>query len=85
MWTLDFQFDSDNQGKAFKICNVIDGFTCEHGDFEFAQLITATVVIDLLENLAAVRGGRSWALGRDNGPEFISHELTQLGSQARHC
>ena len=27
--------------------------------------MTATVVIDLLENLAAVRGGRSWVLGMD--------------------
>lgn len=64
---------------------MIDEFTGEHGGFELPWPITATAVIDLLEILAAVRGGRSWVLGMDNGPEFISHELTQLGSQARHC
>ena len=53
---LAFQFDSNVQGKAFTICNVIDEFTREHVGFELAQSITATTVIDLLENLAAVRG-----------------------------
>ncbi|WP_181242369.1 hypothetical protein [Corynebacterium diphtheriae] len=45
-----------HQGKAFTICNVIDEFTREHGGFEVGRSITASVVIDLLENLAAVRG-----------------------------
>ena len=30
---LDFQFDSNVQGKAFTICNVIDEFTREHVGF----------------------------------------------------
>lgn len=42
--------------------------------------MTATVMIDLLENLAAVRGGRPRVLDTDNGPECISYGLTQLGS-----
>lgn len=52
VWALDFQFDSDYQGKAFKICNVIDEFTREHVGFEVARSITATAVIDLLENVS---------------------------------
>ncbi|VDG75291.1 integrase catalytic region [Actinobaculum suis] len=81
VWALDFQFDSDYQGKTFKICNVIDEFTREHVGFEVARSITATAVIDLLENLAAVRGGRPRVLRMDNGPEFISHELTQWAAK----
>ncbi|WP_412778868.1 DDE-type integrase/transposase/recombinase [Corynebacterium liangguodongii] len=88
VWALDFQFDSGYQGKAFKICNMIDEFTREHGGFEVARSITATAVIDLLENVAAARDGRPRVVRMDNGPKFISHELTQwAGKQdrARHC
>ncbi|MDK8845759.1 integrase core domain-containing protein [Corynebacterium sp. MSK297] len=64
------------RAQPFKICNVIDEFTREHVGFEVARSITATAVIDLLESIAAVRGGRPRVLRMDNGSEFISHELT---------
>jgi len=75
VWALDFQFDNDYQGKAFKICNMIDEFTREHIGFELARSITAVDVIELQDNLATARGGRPRVLRMDNGPEFISNTL----------
>lgn len=68
VWALDFQFDSDYQGKAFKICNVIDEFTREHVGFEVGRSITAVGVIELLDNLADTRGSRPRVIRMDNGP-----------------
>ena len=52
VWALDFLFDSNFQNKAFTICNAIDENTGEHGGFEVGWSITATAVIDLLENVS---------------------------------
>ncbi len=78
---MDFQFDSDYQGKSFKICNVINEFTRAHVGFEVARSITAVGVIDLLDNLAPAHGGRPRVLRMDNGPEFISHTLAAWATQ----
>lgn len=75
VWALDFQFDNDYQGKAFKICNMIDEFTREHVGFELARSITAVDVIELLDNLATARSGRPRVLRMDNRPELISNTL----------
>ena len=54
------------RAQPLKRCNGIDEFTGEHGGVELARPMTATAVIDLLENLTAVHGGRPRVLGMDN-------------------
>lgn len=63
------------RAKPFKICNVIDEFTREHVGFEVARSITPIAVIDLLENVAAVRGRPGGVCVWITPPEFISREL----------
>ena len=65
---LNVQCDGDYQGKTFKICNVIDEFTREHGRLEVGRSITATAVTNLRQNFAAARGGRLRMLHMDNEP-----------------
>lgn len=74
VWALDFQFDSDYTGRAFKICNVIDEFTRQHIAWKVNRSITAKSVVELLD-LAVLEHGAPRVLRMDNGPEFIAHAL----------
>lgn len=69
---LDFQFDSDYQGKAFKVCSIIGEYTREHIGFFMDRSVDATKVTELLDLTACVHGRRPRVLRMDNGPEFIS-------------
>lgn len=75
VWALDFQFDSDYQGKAFKVCNIVDEYTREHIGFVVDLSVDATKVSELLDVTACVRGRCPRVLRMDNGPEFISGVL----------
>ena len=75
VWALDFQFDSDYQGKAFKVCNIVDEYTREHIGFVVDRSVDATKVSELLDVTACVRGRCPRVLRMDNGPEFISGVL----------
>lgn len=74
VWALDFQFDSDWAGKAFKVCNVIDEFTRQHLAFRLERSIKAGDVIEMLDELICQHGAPR-VVRMDNGPEFISHAL----------
>ncbi|WP_290343029.1 IS3 family transposase [Corynebacterium auris] len=74
VWALDFQFDSDYQGRRFKICNVIDEFTRQHVTFKVDRSIDAASVVELLD-LAVLDRGAPKVLRMDNGPEFIAAKL----------
>lgn len=75
VWALDFQFDSDEKGRAIKICHVIDEFTREHIGYRVERRIDAARVIETLDIITCQRGTRPRVLRMDNGPEFISHAL----------
>jgi putative transposase len=78
VWALDFQFDSTVDGKAIKICSMID----EHTRLSLLNIversITAERLIVELDKAFALWDGPPLVLRMDNGPEFISHVLQQF-------
>lgn len=74
VWAIDFQFDSDEQGKTIKICSIVDEHTRESIGGMVARKITSGALIDHLEQLVAERGN-PMVLRMDNGSEFISEAL----------
>lgn len=74
VWAVDFQFDSDEQGRAIKICSIVDEHTRECLGGLVERSITADRLIDQLDDLVAERGAPS-VLRSDNGPEFISEAM----------
>ncbi|WP_370369893.1 IS3 family transposase [Mycolicibacterium sp. CH28] len=78
VWALDFQFDSTVDGRAIKICSMID----EHTRLSLMNIversITAQRLTEELDKAFALWGGPPLVLRMDNGPEFISHVLQQF-------
>lgn len=74
VWALDFQFDSDEHGRAIKVLSIVDEHTRECLGGLVERSITADGVIDALDELIAARG-RPAVLRSDNGPEFVSAAL----------
>lgn len=75
VWAMDFQFDSDYNARAFKVCNIIDEFTREHIGFAVARSLGAKDVVELLDITMIERGSAPQVLRMDNGPEFIAQAL----------
>ena len=73
VWAVDFQFDSDEQGRAIKICSIVD----EHTRECIGGLVERPITTDRLtahpDDLVAVRGAPA-VLRSDNGPEFTRDE-----------
>jgi putative transposase len=75
-WSMDFMRDSLFQGKPFRSFNVIDDFNREALNITVAKSITASRVIQELNNMIAWRG-QPEKIRVDNGPEFIAEALNQ--------
>lgn len=74
VWAFDFQFDQTADGRALKMCNIVDEFTREALVMLVARSIDADTVIAELERLIA-RHGAPEHLRMDNGPEMTAHAL----------
>ncbi|WP_094394097.1 IS3-like element ISAar43 family transposase [Kocuria varians] len=74
VWAVDFQFDTDEQGRPIKICSIVDEHTRECIGGLVERSITADRLTAHLEDLVAVRGAPA-VLRSDNGPEFISDAM----------
>lgn len=74
VWAFDFQFDQTAEGRALKLCNIVDEFTREALVMLVARSIDADAVIAELERLVA-RHGAPEHLRMDNGPEMTAHAL----------
>lgn len=74
VWAIDFQFDETSDGRRLKLANVIDEHTREALDIYVARSITADVVVERLDRLAAERGAPRH-LRMDNGPELVAWAL----------
>jgi putative transposase len=74
VWAFDFQFDQTADGRALKMCNIVDEFTREALVMLVARSIDADAVIAELERLIA-RHGAPEHLRMDNGPEMTAHAL----------
>lgn len=74
VWAVDFQFDADEQGRAIKICSIVDEHTRECIGGLVERSITADRLTAHLEDLVTQRGAPA-VLRSDNGPEFISEAM----------
>ena len=74
VWSVDFLFDTTEDGRRLKLMPVIDEYTRECFVIDVARSITAERVIEQLERLFAERGAPA-NLRSDNGPEFIAEAL----------
>jgi putative transposase len=80
MWSIDFMNDSLEDGRRFRLFNVIDDFNRESLAIEADTSLPALRVIRVLEKLIAHRG-KPANIRCDNGPEFISHKLEDWCNQ----
>jgi putative transposase len=74
VWSYDFMIDRTDDGRAFKILNIIDEYTRECLAILVARKIKNQDVIDLLFNLFIFRGIPEH-IRSDNGPEFTARAI----------
>lgn len=82
VWSMDFMHDSLEDGRAYRLFNVIDDFNREGLGIEVDFSLPAERVIRTLEQLIEWRG-KPQALGCDNGPEYVSAALINRAEQRR--
>ena len=74
VWSMDFMHDQLNDGRSFRLFNVIDDFNREGLEIEADFSLPAQRVIRSLERIIEWRG-KPKIIRCDNGPEYISQTL----------
>ena len=74
-WSLDFMSDALENGRRFRVLNVIDDFNREGLGIEVDFSLPAERVIRSLEQIIEWRG-KPRSIRCDNGPEYISGKLS---------
>jgi putative transposase len=74
MWSMDFMHDQLEDGRSFRLFNVIDDFNREGLGIEVDLSLPSERVIRSLEQIIEWRG-KPAAIRCDNGPEYISHKI----------
>jgi putative transposase len=82
VWSLDFMHDQLEDGRCFRLLNVIDDFNREALGIEIDFSLPAERLIRTLEQIIEWRGTPA-ALRCDNGPENISGRVQRWAEQ-RH-
>jgi putative transposase len=80
VWAVDFQFDATTDGRPIKIVSIVDEHTRECLGGLVARSITAEVLADELDRLAAKRGYPA-VLRSDNGPELACATMTDWAAE----
>lgn len=75
-WSMDFMSDSLASGRRFRTLNILDDFNREILHIEIATGLPSQRVVRVLEELEEWRG-LPRSIRVDNGPEFISHTLSE--------
>ena len=73
-WSMDFMHDQLQNGRSFRLFNVIDDFNREGLTIEADFSLPAERVIRSLEQVIEWRG-KPESIRCDNGPEYISNKL----------
>lgn len=79
-WSMDFMHDQLQDGRAFRLFNVIDDFAREALGIEVDFSLPAIRVIRALNQIVEWRG-KPKCIRCDNGPEFIGHALMTWAKQ----
>ena len=74
VWSLDFIFDTTEDGRQLKFMPVLEEYTRECLVIDVSRSITSERVIDQLEGLF-LKHGTPGNLRSDNGPEFVAKAL----------
>ena len=74
VWSYDFVQDRTDDGRAYRILNIIDEFTREALMIRVARKLNSTDVVDALTDLFILRGPPAF-IRSDNGPEFIAQNV----------
>lgn len=74
VWSMDFMHDQLQDGRSFRLFNVIDDFNREGLGIEVDFSLPSERVIRSLEQIIEWRG-RPETIRCDNGPEYVSHRL----------
>ena len=74
MWSMDFMHDQLDDGRSFRLLNVIDDFNREGLGIETDFSLPSERVIRALEQIIEWRG-KPKAIRCDNGPEYISRRI----------
>ncbi len=77
VWSIDFIFDRNENGRPLKSLSLIDDFTGECIALEVNRKFTGDDLVDLLSDLFAIRGVPKF-IRSDNGPEFIGRRVRQF-------
>lgn len=75
-WSMDFMHDQLQNGRSYRLFNVIDDFNREGLAIEVDFSLLAERIIRALEQVIEWRG-KPLSIRCDNGPEYISHLLAQ--------
>lgn len=75
-WSMDFMHDQLQNGRSFRLLNVIDDFNREGLGIEVDFSLPAARVIRTLAQIIEWRGKPKF-IRCDNGPEYISGELVE--------
>jgi putative transposase len=79
-WSMDFMHDALEDGRSFRLLNVIDDFNREGLGIEADFSLPGERVIRMLEQIIEWRGKPS-TIRCDNGPEYISAAVTLWAQQ----
>jgi len=73
-WSMDFMLDSLENGRRFRLLNIVDDYTRECVAIEVDTSLNGARVVRVLERLAEFRGLPK-VIVVDNGPEFAGKTL----------
>ena len=82
VWSMDFMHDQLEDGRSFRLLNVIDDFNREALGIEIDFSLPSERVIRVLCQIIAWRG-KPHSIRCDNGPENVSGAITRWAEESR--
>ena len=87
VWSYGFVHHRTDDGRAFRMLNIIDEYTRECLAMRVKRQLNSTDVIDVLTDVFIVRGVPAF-IRSDNGPEFVAqalrHWIQAVGAKATY-
>ena len=74
VWSYDFVHHRTDDGKAFRMLNILDEYSRECLAIRIKRKLNSTDVIDTLTDLFILRGVPNY-IRSDNGPEFVAEAV----------